>query len=100
MADSCNKCGVTGVKLWREVHAYSHAPELLCVVHACESKEISPDEVDERGARPRGDGLTTDQIGWYVPAVRADDDSWWGYTSIPQDAYDAWAALPTRASVQ
>lgn len=89
----CSECGVSGVKLWRETHAYSHAPTLLCVACASAVNGSDPGLVNDRGVRPIANG-STDQIGWFVPAVPDGNGNWWGYTSIPQDAYDAWAALP------
>jgi hypothetical protein len=93
---SCRKCDATGTKLWREYAAYSSPPILLCVVCACAINGISPRSIDARGLHTGIDGQPSDSIGWYVPAVADDEGNWWGYTSVPEDAYERWAALPTR----
>jgi hypothetical protein len=101
LAYKCDSCNARGVKLWREYGVYSAPPVTLCVVCACEIKGIDPDLVDENGTRPDEYAITmrTDQIGWYVPAVPADEEgNWWGYTSIPEDGYERWKKLPTRAA--
>jgi hypothetical protein len=37
----------------------------------------------------------TDQIGWRVPAVPTEEnDTYWGYTSVPQPGCDWWYNLP------
>lgn len=39
----------------------------------------------------------TDQIGWRVPAIPTEEnDTYWGYTSVPQPGCDWWASLPTQ----
>lgn len=45
---------------------------------------------------------TSDQLGWYVPAIQSHDDPdvYWGYSSWTEERkgdWDAWAALPLRA---
>ncbi len=38
----------------------------------------------------------TDQIGWRMPAVpTAENDTYWGYTSVPQAGCDWWHRLPS-----
>lgn len=38
---------------------------------------------------------TTDQIGWRVPAVPTkENDTYWGYTSVPDDGCKWWDNLP------
>jgi len=49
------------------------------------------DAIETRTERER-----TDQIGWRVPAVPTEgNDSYWGYTSVPQAGCDWWDRLPT-----
>lgn len=47
--------------------------------------------------------VTTDQLGWYVPAIPSDGpkeapDGYWGYSSVTDhsDDYEWWLALPLR----
>lgn len=52
------------------------------------------DAIETKSARER-----TDQIGWRVPAVPTEEnDSYWGYTSVPQEGCDWWNRLPTLPS--
>lgn len=40
---------------------------------------------------------TSDSIGWLVPAVPTEeDDTYWGYTSVPQPGVEWWQRLPLR----
>lgn len=41
---------------------------------------------------------TTDQIRWLVPAVPVENEpeSFWGYTSVPQEGVVWWVNLPLR----
>lgn len=96
----CGMCGATGCKLWREygtMRVY-----LACAPCAAKVGKRDISSIDENGMRlmpeyswARPDERT-DQIGWYVPAIPADDDgSMWGATSTPMDAYKRWQELPT-----
>jgi len=52
---------------------------------------IPPDAVETRTYRSR-----TDQIGWRVPAVPTEEnDTFWGYSTVPQPGCDWWSNLPT-----
>ncbi len=43
----------------------------------------------------RIEGEKTDQIGWRVPAVPTEEnDTYWGYTSVPTPGVDWWQNLP------
>ena len=91
----CAVCGVQGCKLWREYQTFS--PRILCAVHAAADQEKDISTLDDDGRRvsdvhPR---FRTDQIGWYVPCVPADDDGFWGYTSVPDAAIEKWRTLPS-----
>lgn len=87
----CSKCGKTQVRLWRGYNDFS--PELLCAkcAEAHEAKRhcstpgwISPYK--------QGQG---DQIGWHIPACpHPSPDSYWGYSSVPQESIDWWLSLP------
>lgn len=98
-AYECGRCHVSGVKLWREYSTFKLY--LRCARCACLVQGVVFD-VDAEGTRPGSwaSGLTdprTDQIGWYVPAVRdPDGDGYWGYTSCPREHYALWAAMPTQ----
>jgi hypothetical protein len=88
----CKKCGVTGVKLWRDVFG----TDLLCAKCATEIKGIPVTDIDENGERKLEHGQKTCQIGWYVPAVPLEDtplDLYWA--DIPKAGYAWWRALST-----
>jgi len=99
----CGICGVTGCKLWREygmMRVY-----LACAPCAAKAGKRDISTIDALGMRetpeyswavPGDPSYRSDQIGWYVPAVPADDQgSMWGATSTPMDAYERWQKLPT-----
>jgi len=99
MRDECDKCGKTGVKLWREYGVYSRPPGILCVDHASELDSIEGSEVAEDGSHPSefSPNQRSYDIGWYVPALPVEgEDAWWGATSAPEEAFEAWKALPLR----
>lgn len=50
-----------------------------------------PDAIEKRTERAK-----TNQIGWRVPAIPTEEnDTYWGYTSVPQAGCDWWYRLPT-----
>lgn len=93
----CTKCGVHGVRLFRQYQTFADSISLLC--QACALVDQKRDEPDNKI------GTT---IGWLVAAVPCppvelfiDDESlghqgqsFWGYTSIPQEGCDWWFSLP------
>jgi hypothetical protein len=77
----CASCGAHGCKLWRPYQ--TTMPRLLCVVCA------------EQDQGDRLDTSSSDQIGWYVPAVPMEEgDGFWGYTSVPAAGVAWWKSLP------
>lgn len=89
---TCTSCGVTGVKLWREYQTYAHETELLCA--DCGEKRYAKSHEGKKSPWAEGTG---DQLGWFVPAVlTAEGDTFWGYTSVPQDRWEWWDALPPK----
>ena len=94
MKYECGVCGIDGVKLWRLYQTFLEHQELTCAKCSCDKENII-DTVDSLGMIKRKYGKS-DQIGWRVPAVPTDDETFWGYTSVPQDKVDWWKALPTR----
>ena len=91
----CIVCGANSVKLWREYMACFKYVNLYCArCAALESKEdIS--KIDAEGMHA-GKYSRTDQIGNYVAAVPTNTgDSFWGYTSIPNEGVLWWKNLPT-----
>jgi hypothetical protein len=91
----CTVCGANNVKLWREYMTCADYVHLHCArCAALESKEDISD-INADGMRT-GKYSRTDQIGSYVPAVPTDmGGSYWGYTSVSNDAVLWWKNLPT-----
>ena len=93
----CSKCGVENVKLWRQYQTLACYVDLLCAYCAMEDQD-KVGVVGEDGRRQSELGDWTDQIGWLVPAVpTVEMDTYWGYTSVPQDRVEWWKKLPIRA---
>lgn len=92
MKYECVECGIDGVKLWREYQTFT--VRLKCVTCATEGTDIDPATVSDDGTRPSKHRVTTDQLGWWVPAVRDADGNFWGYTSSTEEDYAKWVALP------
>jgi len=92
----CAKCEAKGVKLWRQWNTFLEHIELLCVDCAIKDqcKEIT---VNEDGRHETYMGMT-DQIGNLVPAVPdLENETFWGYTSVPEAGVQWWKHLPLRA---
>jgi hypothetical protein len=79
----CSKCGNKDCKLWRQYQTVASSVELLCVFCAQRDQNKYLD-LARHG----------DQIGWLVPAVPS-GDTYWGYSSVPQDGVEWWQNLPT-----
>lgn len=102
----CGKCGAEGCKLWREYNTFLSHQELYCVNCACADQagkycKFGPEDVDSSGKAPSSFyghlGERTDQIGNLIPAVpTADEDTFWGYTSVPYALVRWWRELPTH----
>lgn len=94
----CGKCGATGCKLWREYQTFLSHQNLLCARCAAKSQKKDISGIDAQGKRTTEWG-ETDQIGWYVPAIPTEEnDTFWGYTSVPKAGCDWWDNLPTLPS--
>lgn len=90
-------CGKSGVKLWRDYQTFLEHQTLHCADCAAETSHVDISNMQEDGKYPGRSGGYTDQIDWLIPAVpTAENDTFWGYTSTPQDGYDWWARLPVR----
>jgi hypothetical protein len=91
----CAVCSKHGVKLWREYQTIN--PELCCADCAAKSQGKDISDIGSDGTYTTDYGMTTDQIGWRVPAVPDEEGiGYWGYTSVPQSGLNWWKRLPTR----
>ena len=95
----CEECGATGVKLWREYQTIATFVTLRCAKCAGKHSNVDVSRMDEQGSIPSDvlPGDKTDNIGWLVPAIPVEgQDTYWGYTSVPQEGCDWWYGLPNR----
>jgi hypothetical protein len=93
---ACDKCKQSGVKLWRGIHGCADANgyKLLCASCLAPGKQV-----DDNGKVMDAQlGFQTDQVMGWLPAVPV-DDTYWGYTSVPDNDVAWWLALPTYPSV-
>ena len=67
----CATCKRNDVKLYRPAGEFLRDYRIFCRRH-----------------------VPVDSWNWYVPLVEDDDGSVWGYTSVPEDHYERWDALP------
>ena len=94
----CDGCPRRGVKLWREYQTFADRTALLCCDCAASKEGKGVEVMSDDGCRR--DGISwTDQIGWMVPAVPAPGRTFWGYTSVPDDAVKWWSSLPNRETL-
>lgn len=93
----CGVCGANGRKLWRQYQTFADHISLRCCDCAGyeQGKDVSAINAD--GERPEC-GISTDSIGWLVPAVPTEDgETYWGYTSVPRAGVGWWRRLPSSA---
>lgn len=92
----CGTCGATGCKLWRDYQTFLEHQTLLCARCAAEEQEKDISDIDECGQIESDLVGRTDQIGWRIPAVPTEEnDTFWGYTSVPEEGCQWWDRLPT-----
>lgn len=95
----CGICGVLGVKLWRDYNTMLNHQSLLCAACACEEQRRGPVELRPDGGTLVG-GQRTDTIGSRVPAVPTEEgETYWGYTSVPDEGVAWWKRLPLQAAL-
>lgn len=96
MKYKCHKCGVSGVKLWRQYNTFLEHQRVMCVDCTLIDQGLVGTHVSEDGYNQSEYGKT-DQLSWMVPAVPTIEmDTYWGYTSVPEDRVKWWRELPLR----
>ena len=81
----CNECGAEGVALWRDYQTFLEHQTLRCFKCVCKKYDIKVRDLKN----------SVDSIGWSVIAVPTEEgDTYWGYTSIPEQGIDWWRNLP------
>ena len=85
---TCGGCGATGVRLWRRWNTFVSHQSLTCMTCS---------ELDQSATMMEGH----DQIGSRIPAVPTEEnDTFWGYSSVPDDAVQWWLGMPEKRSAQ
>ncbi len=93
---TCGECHASGVKLWRQYQTFADQLDLMCCDCAGHSQDKDVSSMKEDG-RYEGKYGPSDSIGWLVPAVPVENqETYWGYTSVPEEGVDWWRALPLR----
>ena len=97
----CQVCGATHVKLWRRYQTFVADNTLVCA--SCLSRMQKKDgfvpifrdtKYGGRWTKPAG-LQESDSIDNFVPAVPTEEnDTFWGYTSVPQAGCQWWNKLP------
>lgn len=82
---TCSVCNAHGVKLWRQYNTFAVHIELMCRPCALKDQKETEFSLSEHPG--------SCQIGWMVPAVPCEPDTYWGYTSVPKEGCDWWDAL-------
>lgn len=93
----CTTCGRNGCKLWRGSHVCADAVELQCC--DCIEKETWEQKFPDLDANGRNNTKwgNSDQFYNGLPAVPTEaGDTYWGYTSVPDDGVKWWKRLPNR----
>lgn len=94
----CADCGAAGVKLWRDYSVVLERIKLWCAPCACARMEVV-DDVDSDGYRPNVSSTRSVCIEELVPAIPTEEnDTFWGYSSVPEEGVKWWRRLPTRLS--
>lgn len=97
----CSACGVGYVKLWRQWNTFMCHIKLLCIDCAGKDQHTDVSETTEDGQtlwNISGCTGTHDTIGGLCPAVPvAGEDTFWGYSSVPEEDCKWWYDLPLRS---
>ncbi len=98
---ACGQCARHGCKLWRWYQIFLDHQALFCAECAAKNQGHAITDLDDKGMSSseatKHDGQKSSSIGWLVPAVPTENgETYWGYTSVPDDGVAWWRALPTR----
>jgi hypothetical protein len=91
----CDKCGLIGVKLWRDLVCCATQVDLRCAMCLDAGPVDAEGYFIEKFHGMRIDQCTTEELGDMLPAVPTEDEStYWGYTSVPAKGVMWWRNLP------
>jgi len=98
----CGECGAFNCKLWRDYNTFLSHQSLYCLRCAAISQKKTIKDIDLKGKMHLKseylENMSCDQIGFLVPAVTTiEEDTFWGYASVPQDRCEWWWNLPIYA---
>ncbi len=92
----CHKCDTTGVKLWRDVVVCASEVDLRCA-DCLDCGEVDEEGYFEDSLLGKIDQCTTEELGSMLPAVPTEEeDTYWGYTSVPTVGVTWWRNLPNK----
>lgn len=91
----CQRCSLSGVKLWRDTNTFAPTKSLRCASCCLEEQKLSGPVTEEGKIKtPYGE---SDQIGCLVPAIPDEEgEGYWGYTSVPQAGVLWWKRLSLK----
>jgi hypothetical protein len=87
---SCDKCGRSGIKLWRPHGGYPQPGQLLCIRHLSET---------ELYQQRKGPGIPSNISVSYIPAVvitgsDTKNFSYYSFCDVPMNCAEIWKSLP------
>lgn len=88
---ACSRCGVHGVRLFREGGIFLDDVRLLC----CECGTIDQEAVRDDETKAIEDRPDAPTLGDLVAAIPAPPNTFWGVASIPDAGWDWWTSLPS-----
>lgn len=87
----CSECGAKRVRLWREYQTMASRTVLECRACAMKSQDYTEEKLQDIPTRDDA------AIGWRVAAIPCEDDeTYWGYTSVPPEGLVWWKRLPVK----
>lgn len=96
----CSRCGVHGVKLWRQSNVTLEYVELMCGECTKAYQEEVGIQIDALGKHYDPVlGAKCEAIGSMVPAVPDEsEETFWGYSAVPEAGVRWWRTLLTKKS--
>lgn len=96
----CTICKASGVRLWRDYGTFLSHQTLHCfnctILHAGGPKRKYDWDIERRGPDYTPDDCEIDGLVAAIPT--AEDDTFWGYTSVPSEGVAWWFGLTPRPS--
>lgn len=91
----CSICGRTGCKLWRDYNTFLNHQTFECSDCVLKSQNEKGPIREDGKCFSSFSKTWSDSIGSKIPAVPTEEnDTYWGYTSVPPKGVDWWRRLP------